>query len=763
MRYLIKTCMLLAFSSVLMAQQSDIAKIDSAFFNSHARIITREAVQRLPFRGESQDYYALFPGTVQQAYRGTEFLHIRGSRHDEIAYSFEGVDVRSAFTGLNMIRFIPEALDRITLNTSPSASENSAVALLQHRLQRGGSDFRVSLKTETDRFTSNFNERLGTFSYGYFNLLLTAEGKILKDNIRFFAAGERSSFDDHYRKFWDGFRLAEPDFSFQDNIGQTLQEFVGTDKLLVRPGNIPNASSAQYTLNSLVTADYSRLQLRLVSALNWSKEQQNNTPILNIFDQERIPVQKQSAGFISLQADYSWRHDWQGHLQLDYLRSNEKTFDPVFKNNFFLYLDSLGTVDRGFGYGTGTFRIHSFLFNLPDALLAKYSKFEENYRDVSGAMQKKFGNHQFKLGGAFQRRVLRRFAIGGRSFFVRTFEQLNIPPDQLSEEQLLQIRNSEDIHAFGYDVFGNKITKADAVNDAPRHPTKTIFYLEDQFTSKDLLINLGLHYAGFSSGAKVFNDPNSPHLDTRGGFSSTNIPLASLKSATSHRFVLPRFAAQFNSNGKFSVQFQFGKYIQQPRLRDVYASRSYLTKILEGASFISDPRGTTAKPVRSTQTEFSVGYKISPRFQVTSTLFYKTTDGYLETEKIFTDPQSPAGNYNVLINSGATIAKGLELGLDYRNKGLYSWVSYSLSDVKGFTSYPITNLFDAEFSSSNQAFHSKAEPARPLEFNQKHRGNVLISYKLSRNASPFFRNTGLHLLFRFNNGHNFNLYDGSFG
>ena len=55
-------------------------------------------------------------------YHGTEYLHVRGSRHDEVAYSFEGVDVRSAYTGLNLIRFIPEALAEIRLETSPGAS-----------------------------------------------------------------------------------------------------------------------------------------------------------------------------------------------------------------------------------------------------------------------------------------------------------------------------------------------------------------------------------------------------------------------------------------------------------------------------------------------------------------------------------------------------------------------------------------------------------------------------------------------------------------
>ena len=757
MRYLIKACMLLAFSSVLMAQQSDIAKIDSAFFNSHARIITRQDLQRLPFRGESQDYYGLFPGTVQQDYRGTEFLHIRGSRHDEIAYSFEGVDVRSAFTGLNMIRFIPEALDRITLNMSPDASENSAVALLQHRLRRGRSDFRASVKTETDRFTSSYNERLRTFSYGYFNMLLTAEGKIFKENIRFFAAGERSSFSDHYRKFWDGFCIGGANFTLEDEFftRQTLQEVVGTEELVVSPGNIPEAASLRYTVNGLITADYNPIKLRLVSAFNWNEEQQNETPIQHTFNPERIPEYKQKTGFVSLQADYFGRRDWRWHLQLDLLRSSEKTLDPVFEDNFLFYLDSLATIERGLNYipGTNTFRIHGFPFSHPGALLATYSKSEENYWSFSGAVHKKLGSHKFKAGAAFQSRTLRRFAIGRHDDYIRALE--------FNRGQLLQIRNRGDVRTFGYDVFGNKADKAGGAHDAAKHPTKYSFYFEDQFAAQDVLLNMGLRYASFSSDANVFVDPNSPQLERSGG---SNIPLTGFKSAASQQFILPRFRAQFNPNEQLKLHFQYGRYAQQVRLSDVYASRGYWKHFFDGGFFWNDPRGTAAEPVQATQTEFGISYERQPYLRLQTTLFYKNTDGHLETEKFEVDPASAAFDYNALINSGEAISKGIEFNINYKNKGLHSWINYTLSGVKGFTSYPITNLRDAEVSGfATEAFHSKAEPATALDFNQKHRGNVFISYVSSKGSKPFWRQTGLHLLFRFNSGHNFTLYEGGFG
>ena len=174
---------------VLVAQQPlshSLTEIDSNAFDFDTKTLTRQQFNYLPFRGESQEYYGLFSGAVVQDFRGTEFLHVRGSRHDEISYAFEGIDVRSAFTGLNMMRFIPEALERITLHGSPTAGTDHAVASVQHHLRRGGGNFNLTLRGETDQFAADNETRFGTFSYGYTNFLLMAEGKVFRDNIRFF-------------------------------------------------------------------------------------------------------------------------------------------------------------------------------------------------------------------------------------------------------------------------------------------------------------------------------------------------------------------------------------------------------------------------------------------------------------------------------------------------------------------------------------------------------------------------------------------------
>jgi hypothetical protein len=65
---------------------------DSTAVELGIKSLSRAQLDRLPFRGAPAEYYGLFSGTVVQDYRGIDFVHVRGSRQDEIGYAFEGAD-----------------------------------------------------------------------------------------------------------------------------------------------------------------------------------------------------------------------------------------------------------------------------------------------------------------------------------------------------------------------------------------------------------------------------------------------------------------------------------------------------------------------------------------------------------------------------------------------------------------------------------------------------------------------------------------------
>ncbi len=133
--------------------------------NNSVWSINSSVLNTLPFRGDNNLYYTLFPGVTSLDFRGNDLLHIRGSRHDELAYYINGIDVRSDYTGLPLFRIIPQALDNITIDKAPSVSTSSARSAITHELKQGGDDYTFSINGETDKFTPLYEKRLDTYSY----------------------------------------------------------------------------------------------------------------------------------------------------------------------------------------------------------------------------------------------------------------------------------------------------------------------------------------------------------------------------------------------------------------------------------------------------------------------------------------------------------------------------------------------------------------------------------------------------------------------
>jgi len=743
---------------------------DSVCVVEGEKVLYRHTLRHLPFRGESQEYYALFPGVVNQDYQGTNYLHVRGSRHDEIAYSVEGIDVRNAYTGMSMFRIIPEALDRIILDTGPGASASHASVILGHRLRRGGKHYRFSLQSESDGFTSEYEKRLGTYSYGYTDMVATAEGKIVTENVRFFAAGEWQRFGDHYRKFWDGLTVGPPEFEMVDYWrGTPLQEIAGTDQIVIRPGNIPEAGSDRVSVNGIVTADIEPFQFRLIGLYDWSKKQMNDTPIMDVFNPRRIPVFEERAGLLSLQADYASMDAWKAHVQLDVMRSNNKTYDPLFEDDFLLYRDSLAVTAQGLPWGNPDqwsgqtyysdppgFNLFDFDFTAPGALLTEYSKSAENYWAVSGRVEKTWNGHRIALGGSLQKRTLRKYAMGYSFNFMELYDGTGAGEASDDDMYLSSLRRWGNVRAYGYDVFGNPVEKTDIVNDGPRHPSLYTLFLEDQFRAKDFRVDVGLRYDRFSSDAYYIEDPDDVEYDDWG-----YISYESYEKPSSNDYWSPRLRLVYVGSHRFMPYLNVGQYVQQPRFRDVYASRNYYEN-WDFSWYGHDIKGPRARPVRVSQTELGFSYRAGSGIHIESALFYKTIDGHLEMGRILHETSPYHYTHLSLINSGETTAKGWELSVEYRKRGFYAWMNYSLSDVKGYASYPrsIASYFD----SYSDDIDPKTEPPAPLEFNQRHRINALMGYRFDENAPGWLRYSGASLLFRFNSGHDYTLYQvGGFG
>lgn len=384
--------------------------------------------------------------------------------------------------------------------------------------------------------------------------------------------------------------------------------------------------------------------------------------------------------------------------------------------------------------------------------------------NLAGSVQKSIGKHKIAAGASWQRRMVRIFEVANLYEFMRTLRSLEDGDNDTGPyEDQIWLRWSGNVHAFGYDIFGKQINLSNDVNDAARRPSRLGFYIDDQFRTKNLEILLGLRYDRFSSDALTFADPKEPKVSGRYFNSGFYIPIRSVKTVPSYGYFSPRLSAVYRAHNNLALQIQLGKYVQHPKLQDIYASRTNLGTILARGEFYNyvttnfDPLVSNAKPVRSTQTVLGLSYSVKKNFRFEASFYRKVITGQLQVEKVVTAPNSNFSEYLSLSNAGKSNAKGMEISLGVQHEALKMWMNYTLSDVNGSNSYPFSNLSDFPYS-GGESEGEEVEKRSPLEFNRKHRGAVMLSYEVPTNAPPWLRNTGIYTLYRFNSGRNYTRY-----
>ncbi len=585
LRFHLQCLLLLSFASALFPavhqpvstkqNQSEVSQLSGFTFSM------------LPFRGMNYEYYGFLPGVITQDYRGKINIHVRGSRPDEIAYTFEGIDIRSDYNGRPLIQFIPEALQQVSLDASPGAGVSHASAVFQHRLRIGGPDFRFNLKVQTDRFTKKYTERLNTFSYGFQNYLLTAEGKIWFDNIRFFVAAEQENYFDHYRRFWGGFSYGAPDHALYDySTDLTLEEITKFDRMVVEPGNIPKAKSRQSVINGLITANFNLLKFKLVHLYTDDWQQLNETPITNMFDLARVPATRSSARVWSIQGEYQAPFDINVHAQLDFLNSETKTYDPNFGDDFMLYYDSTAVRAKGLTWDSVTpryadlkyldpppFYIHGFRFRSPGEVISEYSKMTEDYVTFSVFLQRKLYGHDLKIGFETQQRKIRLFDVSSVYNYMSYFGSQGEDFSNMSQWQIYRLLSYSGVNNFGYDAAGNEVNSTTESYDAPRKPKRTSFYIEDRFELDQIRFQLGMHYAKFTTDALTFTQPEDVQFEYWDSY--RYLPLTSVKKSRPADYFLPRFGLEFHPKDRLRLFLNWGalrairsllRFLRQPRI-----------------------------------------------------------------------------------------------------------------------------------------------------------------------------------------------------
>lgn len=720
------------------------------------RIVDIEQIEKIPTR-DLNAIIALQPGVVQQ----NGLIFIRGSRPDETGYLVEGTDVKDVLNrrGGSLVSVIPDAIQELSVQAGGYTAEfgNANAGIVSSEFRTGTSQYRFSMRAETDNFGNYPGEKfLGTHSYGYSDLVFTASGPVMSDKLKFFISLE-NAFQRDVPKFFSANPKTYSDGALWDTTKVYDTGFYGGSKdeyqiLKWNAANIPGNFSNRYTTNATLLFDNNPLLLRLATAYTWSR----NTPQLNdlrsMFNLARIPLTDNSNLLMNLKGTYILGQNSFFEATISYYDFRSKTYDPNFKDNFLLYSDSLAGSKLGWNYANYTtppprYDFYGFPFDRPGSdRLVFYSKDKNNYVSASAAYTGQFGLHSLKLGGSYQSWTIRRWRHVNPSNFLTTVRN---NPDQARDSLAALIGSAlyQDFDNYGFDVFGNETDEKGLF--APKKPVFASMYFVDRIEVSDLIINAGLRYDYFDMDSWAWTNPQLPIIDRQ----THLIPDSAIDKGKPVDFISPRLGFAFPITDRTVFHLQYGKFIQSPTLDFMYRGVYQATRQLQGANLFVNPIAYNPSPIRTTQYEIGFSHQFSDYAAIDVTAFYKDIKGQLQYATISTLPGALRSKYAVFSNQDFATTKGVELSLRLRRiERLSATVYYTYSNSLGTNSLSNSGLGSTEVNGNVPTVLT------PLDYNQEHRGSILIDYRFEKGeGGPILERSGINILFTFNSGHPYTL------
>jgi len=721
------------------------------------RVVGTEDIDALPVRTVS-GIIALQPGVV--TLRG--ITYIRGSRADETGFLLEGADVKNVLSrnGGSLVNVTQDALQEILLQAGGYTAEygNANAGIISQEFKSGTPDYHFSYRFETDSYGNYPNDKfLNTYSYGYSDHILTFSGPIFTKKLKLFISGENNFVRDRNPHFFDANPTAYSDGALFDTTRVYDSGIFGGDKnesqiLSWGAGNLGNRNRNRYTVNSTLTYDSNPLNVRVTGAYTWQRQQNGPSDIRAMFNTQRIPLFDKTSLLLNLKTTYLLTKNSFIVANVNYFNNRDKSYDPLFEDNYLLYSDSLAAADQGFTFrnyttGPSSYDLYGFPFDRPGRLRSGYRKNNNSYLGGSFAYTSQVKKHALKAGASYQRWTIRHYGASRASTLLQTLRQ---NPDMAANTDSLLSLVGRTLYTsfdnYGYDVFGKETNKG---LFSAKNPVLASGYIQDRFEIHNLIINAGLRFDFIDMDTWAWVDPNRPDIDL-----NTHLaPDSAITKGGTYSYVSPRLGFSFPVTDRTVFHVQYGKFVQAPSLdiayRGIYSAAFKLT----GGNLDSDPIAYDPQPVRTTQYEIGFSQQFTDFAAIDVTAFYKDIKGQLQYSVVNTEPGFRISQYNVYENQDFATTKGFELSLKIRRiERLRAQANYTFSDAKG------TNSFTGSGLGSLQSNNELPTVLSALDYNYTHSGTVMLDYRFGEDdGGPILEQLGFNFLFTFNSGHPYTL------
>ncbi|MDX9758389.1 MAG: TonB-dependent receptor [Bacteroidota bacterium] len=726
--------------------------------------VTQEDIENLPVRGV-ESISALQAGVVSSG----SSLYVRGSRADGTGFVVNGMPVNNPLYGGRSLTVIDNAIAEQSLQAGGYSAEFGGAngGLVATTTRTGGRKLRVEFETYTDNYPwADYGERtLGTYKTGFSTYILTAGGP-LYGPVKFFVAGQnsfrrtpssgwREDYDlttkyDPLLRETDAHQLLTPEEQaktgiFDPRLGSAAQKvdyrFPG--------GYFLNAASNSWTGNANLTFDLNPINIRVDGsyAYGTSRDGAGLTTKLaekraGLNESENYSVNAKFTHLLSPSTFYE--------LYLGYMGSFGIAMDPDLEHNIFGYGDSVANAQFGYHFLSDgipeqpvTMMGASFVpAGYP--LGASYGK--ERFNSIQGKINfvHQIGRtHEIKTGGEFTRYSIRSFGID--AFGLASFMRGN--PDA----NALEIAGSSGTNNYGYDYYGSELNDGE---NGPKEPVFAAFYALDKIELEDLVINVGLRYDYIDTNSKEFVNPNNIKFTSEGLIDQSD---ENLKDVSASKTISPRLGFSFPVTDRTVFYAQYGVFVQQSRLRNIYLGNATMSSQIKGGYAVSSPVGFGLKPEKTIQYDFGFRQQLTDNLAFDITAFYKDIRDQIQQRMMPAEFGAEHPAYYAWVNGDFATTTGASLSIVMRRTArIQVQANYTYSDARGTGSSPSSSFRALWLSPTETPFLPKYPMT--LDFDQTHRGSINLDYRFGNDDGPelfgakILERFGANILFQFNSG-----------
>lgn len=703
------------------------------------KVYDTKEIAQLPVRGV-QRAVSILAGVVSAegsgGVDGNARINVRGGRGNEVLYIIDGVPQNLALGesetfnfSTNNAQVSDNAIEQVAFQVGGYEAKygQAQSGIVNITTRSGGPKYNVFGEVVSSEFTDDF---------GYNLYSLNMSGPIIPGNLKHtaFLSGERGWFLD----------------SSPSAVGVHIPSIGYSSKTL------PNNSSGVWRFSGRTFHNLDLFTVRLSANLNerkgndyvhlYAKNNANHNPRFEQLNQSygaRLSKDFSATTFLNLNVgfrqfdnaygDGQWFKNFAAYgdtsLNFELLelqrRRSEQAGRAVVLQGFRPGRDSIGVFfDRG----------RQFLF---------YSQAKEAVVTLDFDFFSQIQNHLVEFGAGLWTHEIRYIHFNPTPMAVNK----HLPVDSL-----FYLRNPI---AYGYwlgddwkirETGDKEREPRTGSNIGPKKPVIAYGYVQDRFELEDLVLNLGVRFDYLDSKADILRDETLPYA-----FGDPNrYDDEDFVRAPKQFNVSPRVGMGFPVTPTTVFHAQWGKFIQNPQLIDVYTTPFDLSDLISDQNL--GVNTGNVNPEKTTQ--YEVGFRQilgNNDAAVNVTAFYKNTENLTNTTTRFFRRREGGQvlRYYGPSNYDFGTIRGLAFTLDIR-KISYFWASfnYTLSYAEGTGSSTTSSLIATFRNDGGEV----PIVITPLDFDQRHTGNVSVGFVTGQGELGVFENISLNVLASFNSG-----------